>query len=145
MAIMINKKVAAILLMVGVFSMVMGGVFISQSISKANLIVQAMVVEKVDYEDENGVIQGIVDSPEEALVMAGVLAEHRHDNYGLYVELARDDPNRAQILKAMTMENSLYIAQLGYGITEVVRYNGIFMLVIGLTLVGAGTYGIRAR
>ncbi|MBU2607963.1 MAG: hypothetical protein KKF26_01445 [Chloroflexi bacterium] len=142
---MINKKVASILLIAGVFSIVMGAVFISQAISKRSLILQTMLVEKVSYEAADGAIQGIVDTPEEALVMAGILADHRRENYGLYVELARDDPNRAQILKAMTMENSLYIAQLGYGLTEVVQANGIFMLVIGLALGTTGAYGIRAR
>lgn len=136
-----SRKLAIVVLLVGVVSVVMGGVFIFESIDKSNLITEAMCLENVEYGGADGTIQGIIDTPAEAQVMAGILKEHRFENYGHYTELERDDPNRQKILNAMTMENSLNLAQMGYGLAEVVRYTGIFMVVIGLTL-GVSTVSV---
>ena len=129
-----SKKLAVIVLLAGVVSVVLGGIFIFQGIDKSNLITEAMCLEKVEYGGADGTIVGIVDTPAEAQVMAGILREHRMEDYGYYTDLARDDPNRETILKAITMENALNLAQLGYGLAEVVKFNGIFMVIIGLTL-----------
>ena len=82
----------------------------------------------------------------EAQFMANTLREHRLD-LGVYSELARDDPRRDTILKAMTMENSLNLAQLGYGMTTVVVISGIYMAIMGIALGGAGLglYRLSAR
>ena len=144
MGTLVNKKVASILLIAGVISLVMGGIFLYQGFAKHNLIMEVMALEKIEYGGADGLIVGIIDTPEEAQAMAEILKEHRQER-GVYTDLARDDPNRATILNALTMENSLNLAQLGHGLTEVVQVNGIFMMVIGLTLVSTGAYVIRAR
>lgn len=141
MVISYSKKLATIVLLVGVVSVVMGGIFIFQGIDKGNLVIEAMCLEKVEYGGADGTIEGIVDTPDEAQVMAGLLREHRMENYGHYTELARDDPKRDGILKAMTMENALNLAQVGYGLSQVVIVTGIFMVIIGLTL-GVGAVSV---
>ena len=141
MVISYSKKLAIIVLLVGAVSVVMGGIFIFQGIDKGNLVIEAMCLEKVEYGGADGTIEGIVDTPEEAQVMAGILREHRMENYGYYTELARDDPKRDGILKAMTMENALNLAQVGYGLSQVVILTGIFMVIIGLTL-GVGAVSV---
>ncbi|MFC1905412.1 hypothetical protein ACFLXL_01225 [Chloroflexota bacterium] len=142
-----NSQIAVVVLLVfALISVVMGVVFISQGISKDALLTQAMVAEKVSYtsEEAKGAIKDVIDTPEEAEVMAEILREHRTNNYGYYTELKRDDPNRDQILKAITMENSLNMAQLGFGLTAVVKVTGVFMIVMGLAL-GTVAFGIRPR
>jgi hypothetical protein len=131
-----SRKLAALVLIVGLVSIVIGGLFIAQGFAKSSLITEAMRLEKVTYagEDANGAIRGVIDTPQEAAVMAGVLRQHRLERYGYYSELKRDDPNRDTILKALTMENSLNLARLSYGLTDVVKATGAFMLIIGLTL-----------
>lgn len=133
-----SKKLAALVLIVGLVSLVMGGVFISQGIAKSDLITATMIEEKVSYNAADGSINGIVDTPQEAVSMSAILKEHRTTNYGYYSELKRDDPNRDQILKAITMENSLNLAQLGYGMTDVVKINGVWMVIIGLAFMATG-------
>lgn len=140
-----TKKLAAVLLVVGVISLVLSGIFIFQGISKSNMIIEAMRMEKASYGSADGEIVGIIDTPAEAATMAGILREHRMENYGYYSELARDDPNRDTILKAMTMENSLNLAQMGYGLAQVVQANGLFMGMMGLTLVAGSAFLFRVK
>ncbi len=138
-----NKKLVVIVLLVAIISIAMGGFFISQGVSKGNLVVEAMRLEKVTYGGADGEIDGIIDTPQEAQIMAGILREHRLDSYGYYSELERDDPDRETILKAITMENSLNLAQLAYGLSDVVKATGAFMIIIGLAL-GVTGYALRS-
>ena len=142
-----NSKIAVIvLLLFAVISVAMGAVFISQGIAKNDLLIQTMAAEKVAYAapDANGAIKGVIDTPEEAAIMSGVLKDHRVKDYGYYSELKRDDPKRDQILKAITMETSLNLAQLGFGLVTVVESTGAFMIIMGLAL-GTVAFVIRPR
>ena len=132
------KTLGMILIIVGIIGIAFGGGFIFQGISKSNLITEAMCLERVTYGGADGDIDGIIDTPTEAQVMASILKGHRMENYGFYSELERDDPGRETILSAMTMENSLNLAQVGYGLAGVVKYTGIFMGLIGITFVVGG-------
>lgn len=133
-----GKKLAIWVLLAGVVSLAMGAFFVAQGFVKSSMITQAMMSENISYGSAEGKIIGAIDTPEEALAMAMVLKEHRATSYGNYTQLKRDDPGRQQILNAMTMENALTLAQMGYGLTDVVKANGAFMVLIGLTLVATG-------
>ncbi len=133
----INRNLGKIVLLLGVVALVIGVVFISQGIVKNNMITQAMQMEQITYGGSEE-IEGVIDTAAEAELMAGVLMEHRMDDYGIYSELDREDPNRATILKAMTMENSLNLAQMGFGMVTVVIVSGIFMVIIGFAVSGTG-------
>ncbi len=140
-----TRYLAVVVLLLGVIGLGIGAAFIIQGIDKNNVITEAMQIEQVTY-NGNEEIVGIIDTPEEAQLMAETLREHRLD-IGIYSELGRDDPQRDTILKAMTMENSLNLAQLGYGVTTVVIVSGIFMVVMGLALggTGLGLYRLSGR
>lgn len=140
----IGRKLATLVLLVGILSVAMGGFFIYEGVAKGNLITASMELEKVKYASADGSIDGLIDNPKEAAVMAGVLREHRFQSYGYYAELKKDDPKRDQILKAMTMENSLNLAQMGYGLTDVVKANGVFMIIVGLTFITGAASAFRA-
>jgi hypothetical protein len=127
------KVLAGLASIVGVIAIVMGAVFISQGFAKNDMITKAMVSENITYTGAGGAITGIIDTPAEAKVMADILAEHRSE-LGSYSSLKRDDPNRQQILNAMTMENALTMAQMGFGLVQVVQATGGFMILIGLAL-----------
>ncbi|MFH1032143.1 MAG: hypothetical protein V1767_06245 [Chloroflexota bacterium] len=133
-----NRKVlTVILILAGIISLVFGGAFVYQGFSKANLITAAMQTEKAAYASADGEIEGIIDNTREAAAMAGILKEHRMAQ-GIYTELKRDDPKRQTILNAMTMENSLNLAQLSYGVTDIAKANGAFMAVVGVALILSG-------
>lgn len=129
----LSKTVAAIVLIAGLVSVAIGGFFIAQGFAKADFIKEKMITQKITYGGAEGTINGIIDTPEEAQAMADILEEHRTQNFGYYTELTRDDPKRAQILQAMTMESALDLAVVGYGLTDVVKASGAFMVLVGLT------------
>ncbi|MBI2847966.1 MAG: hypothetical protein HYX83_02210 [Chloroflexi bacterium] len=64
-----------------------------------------------------------------------MLKGHRHE-LGRYTELARDDPKRATIISAMTLENTLHLAHQGEGFIRIATISGISMIVMGLALGG---------
>jgi hypothetical protein len=131
-----NKLAMMFLLAFAVISLVFGATFIYQGVNANNMLIQGLAAEKVTYaaEDAKGAIKGVVDTPEEAVVMSNILKAHRVNDYGYYAELKRDDPKRDQILKALTMENSLNLAQIGFGLATVIIVIGVFMLVQGAAL-----------
>lgn len=131
-----SKKLAIWVVVVGIVSMALGASFIVQGFAKSNLITKAMIAENITYGGAGGTIVGIIDTPQEAQAMANILEEH-HLAMGNYSQLKKDDPARQTILNAMTMENSLNLAQIGFGLTQVVEATGAFMILVGLTL-GAG-------
>jgi len=142
MAIVPSRKLAFLILVLSLISFVFGGVFITQGFDKSRLITEAMRLEKATYagEDVNGAIVGVIDTPQEAAAMAEVLKKHRLEQ-GIYTELQRDDPKRATILSAMTMENSLHLAHVGFGLADVVKATGAFMIIVGLAL-GLSAYSV---
>lgn len=133
-----KNTVALLFIVAGIVSLVVGGSFIFQGFDKANLIAEAMTFEKVSYNSAGGEIVGIVDTPEEARAMAGILREHRTQQFGYYTQLKRDDPGRQQILNAMTMENALNLAALGYGITDMAKALGAFIGILGSIFIASG-------
>jgi hypothetical protein len=143
MVITSNRKFATFILLIGVLCVLIGGFFVYQGFSKSNLIVNAMRTENISYGGADGTIDGIIDTPTEAAEMAGILNMHRHENFGNYTELQRDDPNRQQILNAMTMENSLNLAQMGAGVADMAKGTGAFMLIIGLALSTSAVIALR--
>jgi hypothetical protein len=139
-----SKTLALITLIVSFISIALGAFFIAQGFNKANLITKTMVAQNITYGSADGTIEGIIDTPQEAAAMAAILEEHRAA-LGSYTSLQRDDPNRQTILNAMTMENSLTMAQMGYGLTQVVEGTGVFMVIIGLTIGAGGVMVMRNR
>ncbi len=139
-----RRKLAMLAVLVGIISIAMGGFFIFQGFAKAEMLTKAMTSENITYNSADGTINGVIDTPQEAQAMAAVLKEHR-DAMGNYSQLKRDDPNRQQILNAMTMENSLNLAQMGFGLTQVVEGSGAFMILMGLTFGAGGIVVLRSK
>ncbi len=132
-----NRHLGRAVVLLGLIALIIGVVFIGQGIAKNTMIAEAMQVEQITYGGAEE-IEGIIDTATEAELMAGVLKEHRME-IGIYSDLDREDPRRDTILKAMTMENSLNLAQLGYGVVTVVIVSGIFMVIMGIA---AGRTGL---
>lgn len=141
-----NKIGAIVLAVLAVICLVYGAVFIYQGTTVNKMLVDSLAFEKVKYEapDAKGAIAGVVDTPEETVAMSNILKEHRIANYGFYAELKRDDPKRVEILKAITMENSLNMASLGFGVATVIIVTGVFMIIVALAL-GTVAFVIRPR
>lgn len=144
MPILRNKKLAVMVLVVGIVSIGLGSFFLYQGFDKASLITETMKEEKITYSGADGEIVGVIDTAAEAGAMAEILKEHRMEQ-GIYTELDRTDPARQSILNAMVMENSLTLAQMGFGLTQVVEATGVFMILVGLAMGTGALVAVRQK
>jgi hypothetical protein len=86
----------------------------------------------------------IIDSPQEALIAGDTVRAHRHTIAPTYSDLLggkKYDPTKPIQLtyaQALNLENYLYLAFVGFGITQIVIASGIFMIIMGVAIVGIG-------
>lgn len=142
----ISQYLTVMVLVLAAVSVALGAVFIYQGIEKETWMREAMRVEKITLGlPENTVEAGeVIDSPEEAQAIADMIREHRRAIAPSYQELLgedRFDPTNLKQLtyaQALNMENYLYLAVLGFGVTTVVIAVGAFMVIVGISLGAIG-------
>lgn len=141
-----SRYLASAVLLLGVVAFVMGITFIVQGVVKDNLLREAMQIERVTYLlPEEEVAKGnVIDTAAEAEMVADTVREHRRNiapSYEALLGEGRYDPTNPEHLsyaQALNMENYLYLAVLGFGLTTVVITSGVFMTVTGIALGAAG-------
>lgn len=137
-----SRYLAILVLILGVVGMVVGSVFIAQAIEKDNWMREAMRVEQVtlSLSDEQIAAGQVIDSLEEAQIAGDTIREHRRNIAPTYEDLlggGRYDPTNPKQLsyaQALNMENYLYLAVLGFGVTTVIIGTGVFMVITGFAL-----------
>ena len=139
-----GRKAALVMVLLGVVAIALGGFFVQLGFDKANYLTEKMLEQNITYTAAGGTIVGVIDNPQEAQEMADVLQEHSAA-IGNYSQLKRDDPARQQILNALTMTNSLEMAVMGFGLTDVVKASGAFMVLVGLGFLLIAVPAIRRR
>jgi len=146
-----SRYLAVAVLLLGMVGVVLGIVFIAQGVAKTNMLREETRAEQVTYllPDEEVAKGNVVDTAEEAEKVADTVREHRHQIAPTYEDLlagGRFDPTNPQHLsyaQAMNMENYLYLAVAGFGLTNVVIASGVFMIVAGIALGGTGVVLLR--
>jgi len=151
----ISRYLAIVVLLLGVVSLALGILFIAQGVDKDNLLRETMREEQVTYLlPEEEVAKGnVIDTAEEAQRVADTIREHRRGIAPTYEDLlagGRFDPTNPTHLsyaQALNMENYLYLAVLGFGVTDVVIASGVFMIIMGIALGGTGVvlFGLVRR
>ena len=139
------KKIAILVVLLGMVSVVFGGVFIGMGITKNNQLVNAMRVEQVALSlAEDDAEPSVIDSAGEAQAAGDLIREHRRGIAPSYQDLlagGRFDPTNPEHLtyaQALNMENYLYLAVIGFGLIQATIASGVFMLITGLALGGTG-------
>ncbi len=143
----ISRYLAIVVLLVGVVGIVVGSVFVTQAISKNNWMAQARQSEDVTLglSTEQKAEGEVVDTAKEAQVAADTIRGHRQKIAPTYSDLLGGksyDPTNLQQLtytQALNMENYLYLAVLGFGVTTEILGTGVFMIIVGI---GLGATGI---
>lgn len=138
----ISQYLAILVLILGVVGIVVGSVFIAQAVEKDNWMREAMRVEQVtlSLSDEQIAAGQVIDSLEEAQIAGDTIREHRRNIAPTYEDLlggGRYDPTNPKQLsyaQALNMENYLYLAVLGFGVTTVIIGTGVFMVITGFAL-----------
>jgi hypothetical protein len=140
------RKMALVVIVIGIISIVIGAVFIGQGIAKNNLLVTAMRQENITLGIPSDELDAgeVIDSGKEAQIAGDTVREHRHSiapTYGDLLGGKQFDPTNPEQLtyaQALNLENYLYLAVLGFGLTQVVIASGIFMILTGIALGGTG-------
>lgn len=151
---MSTKTIGTLVLLLGLVCLVVGGIFIWQSIDVRSNVTTTMKIMGESYSGDAEYltidgeiilypkkIDGIIDTQWEAKYMADTLMAHRlspEEGYPPYTEMERDDPDRQTVINGLAMETSLTLAQMGFGISTLALGIGAFMLVTGVALGGTG-------
>ncbi len=132
-------------MLAGLVGLVIGIVFIVQSVSVKALVTEGLATEgqtsQLPEEGEKGYFEGnVVDTAKEATAVADYLLGHMHGDDGndRYNTLPRDSEERASYLDGFTLVTGLNLAVLSFGVTTIALGAGVFMIVTGLALGGAG-------
>lgn len=140
------RVLSIFVIILGVVAVVIGGVFIGQGFAKNNLLVSAMQQEKITLGIETDKLAegDVIDSAQEAEIAGDTVREHRHGIAPTYGDLLGDkqydptDVTQLTYAQALNLENYLYLAVLGFGITQVAMGAGAFMVITGVALGGTG-------
>ncbi len=148
---MSSRNIGIFVLLLGLVCLVIGGIFIWQSVDVKSGVVDKMRLMNESYggdceymslDGEIHVypkkIDGVIDTQWEAKYMADTLMAHRLSDYPPYTQMDRDDPDRATVIQGITMETALTVAQMGFGISTLALGIGVFMAVTGVALGAAG-------
>jgi hypothetical protein len=143
-----NRYLAILVIFLGLVGLVLGGVFIGEGFAKNNLIVERMKIEKVTLalDPNNPDVVTQINNAADAQAAADTIAAHRRAIAPTYQDLlnmsnGRFDPTNSVDLtyaQAMNLENYLYMAVTAFGLIQVTAAAGVFMVVTGLALGGAG-------
>ncbi|MFC1869918.1 hypothetical protein ACFLYE_01450 [Chloroflexota bacterium] len=140
------RYLAIVVLFLGVVGIIIGSIFVAQGVAKNNLLVTAMRQEKITLgmpSDELAAGE-VIDNAKEAQIAGDTVREHRHGIAPTYGDLLGGEkfnpmePMQLTYAQALNLENYLYLAVLGFGVTQVVMGAGIFMILTGIALGGTG-------
>ena len=142
----VTKYLWIMVLALSVAAFALGIVFIVQGVTTSNWIGDAMQLEAVTIGiDESAIAEGdVVDTAEEAQRAGDIIREHRQGIALTYQDLLAGEhfdptnPEQLSYAQALNMENYLYLAVLGFGVTQMLIGTGVFMLVTAIALGGTG-------
>jgi hypothetical protein len=145
------KGLSYLVIVLGIISIVIGGVFITQAFAKNNVLVTAMRQENITLGiPSDKLAEGeVIDSASEAEIAGDTVREHRHGIAPTYGDLLggaqydSTDPKQLTYAQALNLENYLYLAVLGFGVTQIAMGTGAFMVVTGIALGVTGVVLLR--
>ncbi|HUT67901.1 MAG TPA: hypothetical protein VMW86_05060 [Dehalococcoidales bacterium] len=140
------RVLSILVLCLGLVAIVLGGVFIGMGVAKNNLLVTSMQQEKITLGVPSDKLAAgeVIDNAEEAQIAGDTVREHRHSiapTYGDLLGGKQYDPTNPQQLtyaQALNLENYLYLAVLGFGVTQIAMGSGAFMVITGIALISTG-------
>ena len=140
----ITRSISILVILLGLVSIIIGGVFLGLGFSKDGQLKEAMRLENVSLGIESELEGQVIDSLSEAEIAGDTIREHRHGIAATYEDLlgeGRYDPTNPQHLsyaQALNLENYLYLAVVAFGLTQAVIGVGVALIIIGLAIGGVG-------
>ncbi len=135
----------------GIIAIAVGGAFIGLGTWRSQMLAEAMQQEQITLGIEgDGLSAGeIIDSAAKAEAAGDLVREHRHaiaPTYGDLLGDGRFDPENPEHLtygQALNLENYLYLAVMGFGMTQIATGTGAFMILTGTAITAAGLILLR--
>ncbi len=139
------RLLAVAVMLGGLVSLVIGIVFIVNSVSVKALVTESLAAEgqtsQLPEEGEEGYFEGnVVDTAEEATAVANYLLGHIHgeDGTDTYGNLERGSDERASYLDGFTLVTGLNLAVTAFGVAQIALAAGVVMITTGLSLGATG-------
>ena len=139
------RLLAVAVMLAGLVSLVIGIVFIVQSVSVKAQVTEGLAAERqtsqLPAEGEEGYFEGnVVDTAEEAAAVAEYLLGHIHGEDGdtTYATTERGSEERASYLDGFTLVTGLNLAVTAFGVATIALASGVVMITTGLALGGTG-------
>jgi hypothetical protein len=147
-----NRTVSVIIIVLGVLGILFGAIFVFQGISKNDLIVDRMKIEKVAIALNPATPTQVtqIANADDAQKAADIIATHRRALSPTYQELlgsGKYDPANQKHLtyaQAMNLENYLYMGVMAFGLVQVVLAAGVFMIMTGAAIGLLGLMSLKA-
>jgi len=139
-------KLALLIIIIGIICIAAGAIFAGLGMVKNGELKEAMRVEKITLglTGEQIAAGDILDSAAEAQTAGDTIREHRHGIAATYNDLlagGKFDPANPQhvvYMQALNLENYLYLAVIGFGLTQVTMASGFIMMLTGIAFFGIG-------
>ncbi len=139
------RLLAVAVMLGGLVSLVIGIVFIQQSVSVKARVTEGLAAEgqtsQLPEEGEEGYFEGnVVDTAKEATAVANYLLGHIHgeDGTDTYGNLPRGSEERASYLDGFSLVTGLNLAVTAFGVAQIALAAGVVMITSGLSLGAAG-------
>lgn len=149
-----RRKLAIIVMVLGILSVAAGGVYIGLGVQKNNYLVTQLRAQKVTLGLTSAQIAkgDLVDNMQEAQVAANTLAEHLGSIAKTYSDLMAANPNGKydttnasdlSYTQGLNMENSFNLVVLGFGVIQETEVTGATLVVIGAAILLVGVILFR--
>ncbi len=139
------RLLAVAIMLGGLVSLVIGIVFIAQSVSVKAQVTEGLAAEgqtsQLPEEGEEGYFEGnVVDTAKEAAAVAEYLLGHMYGDDGndRYNTLERGSDERASYLDGFSLVTGLNLAVTAFGVAQIALAAGVVMITTGLSLGGTG-------
>ena len=132
----ISKVAVTVAIVLGIGMVVLGSIFIVMGLDARGDIREALVKENVITSGDASIPGVLVRDADTAKAQAVTIEDHTFGRFGPYSSMERDDPNREAYLKGLTLRNSLNLAVVGFGLTDLAVGLGAVTIVLGLIIAG---------
>ena len=132
----ISKVAVTVAIVLGIGMVVLGSIFIVMDLDARGDIREALVKENVITSKDAPIPGVLVRDADTAKAQAVAIESHTFGRFGPYSSMERDDPNREAYLKGLTLRNSLNLAVVGFGLTDLAVGLGAVTIVLGLIIAG---------
>jgi hypothetical protein len=141
-----NRILSLLVILLGVLSLALGALFVYQGASKINYLTTNVKGEKITLGlTAAQIAEGQVDQTAAQLQAASdKVSSDRHSIAPTYDALLGgknfDPTNPTQLTwaQALNLENSLNVAVLAFGVTQIAEGAGAFMIIVAIALWGIG-------